>query len=212
VVHGLLRKLTRVDPDVNKVAITINVTRGSFVAGAGGAVAVGDAAVWAAYSDATVAKVDPDVNRVVATDFAGRSPAGAAFGAGSLWVANHAQNTVSRFDPRSFGKGKNAVIDVGRGPSGVAFGGGYVWVANTDDDSVSRIDPSTRVVRRVSVGDAPIAVAYGVDSVWVADRGDGTVKRLDPRSGKVNATIHVGNSPSGIAVEEGLVWVSVDAR
>jgi hypothetical protein len=28
----------------------------------------------------------------------------------------------------------------------------------------------------------------------------------------VQATIHVGNSPSGIAVEEGLVWVSVDGR
>jgi YVTN family beta-propeller protein len=212
VVHGFLHRLTRVDPDVNKVAITINVTRGNFVPGAGGAVAVGDAAVWAAYSDATVAKVDPAANRVVATGFAGRNPAGAAFGAGSLWVANHAQNTVSLLDPRSFRRGPKAVIDVGRGPSGVAVGGGYVWVANTDDDSVSRIDPLTRVVRHVHVGGAPIAVAYGADSVWVADRRDGTVKRLDPRSGRVKATIHVGNSPSGIAVDEGLVWVSVDAR
>jgi YVTN family beta-propeller protein len=52
---------------------------------------------------------------------------------------------------------------------------------------------------------------YGAGAVWVADAGDGTVKRIDPRSGQVKATIHVGNSPSGIAVAEGLVWVSVDA-
>jgi YVTN family beta-propeller protein len=211
VLHGFLGQLTRIDPDVNVISRTISAT-GHSLAGAGGAVTVGGGAVWAVFSSATVAKIDPDSNRRVALDVAGRSPAGAAFGAGSLWVSNHAQNTVYRFDPRSFGRGAKAVFNVGRGPSGIAVGDGYVWVANTDDDSVSRIDPSTRRVQGLPVGDAPSAVAYGAGAVWVADSGDGTVTRLDPRNGKVKATIHVGNSPSGIAVAEGLVWVSVDAR
>jgi YVTN family beta-propeller protein len=211
VLHGFVGSLTRIDPDVNRVSRTITVARHS-LAGAGGAVAVGGGAVWAAYSSADVAKIDPDSNRRVARDVAGRTPAGAAFGRGSLWVVNRADNTVDRFDPRSFGRGPAWVIKVGRGPSGVAVGGGFVWVTNTEDDSVSRIDPLTQSVTRIPVGRSPRGVAYGAGAVWVADGGDGTVKRIDPRRGKVKATIHVGNSPSGIAVAEGLVWVSVDAR
>jgi YVTN family beta-propeller protein len=210
VLHGLLGTLTRIDPDVNAVAKTIRLT-GRSLAGGGGGVAVGGGAVWGVYSSATVRKVDPVRDRAGARDTAsGRSPAGAAFGAGALWVANRGTSTVSRFDPRSFGRGPKD-IKVGRGPTGVAFGGGYVWVANTDDDSVSRIDSLTEAVQQVRVGDAPTAVAYGAGAVWVANGGDGTVTRLDPRSGKVKATIHVGNRPAGIAVAEGLVWVSVDA-
>jgi YVTN family beta-propeller protein len=211
VLHGFVGSLTRIDPDVNLVARSITVTPRS-LAGAGGAVTVGAGAVWAAYSSADVAKIDPDSNRRVARDVAGRSPAGAAFGRGSLWVVNRADNTVDRFDPRSFGRGPATVIKVGRGPSGVAVGGGFVWVTNTEDDSVSRIDPLTQSVTRIPVGRSPRGIAYGAGAVWVADSGDGTVKRIDPRRGKVKATIRVGNSPSGIAVAEGLVWVSVDPR
>jgi YVTN family beta-propeller protein len=211
VLHGFIGGLTRIDPDVNRVSKRLTTT-GRSLAGAGGAVTVGGGAVWAVYSSATIAEIDPDLTRLVAKDYAGRSPDGAAFGAGSLWVANHGENTVSRFGTRRFGRGPTAVIKVGPGPSGVAVGGGFVWVAETDGDSVSRIDPSTQSVKRIPVGDAPRGIAYGAAAIWVADSGDGTVKRIDPRTGKVKATIHVGNSPSGITVGEGLVWVSVDAR
>jgi YVTN family beta-propeller protein len=211
VLHGFVGSLTRIDPDVNRVSRRITATRHS-LAGAGGAVAVGGGAVWAVYSSADIVKIDPIFNRRLGRDFAGRSPDGAAFGEGSLWVANRADNTVDRFDPRRFGAGPAVVIKVGHGPSGVAIGGGFVWVSNADDDSVSRIDPLTQSVTRIPVGRSPRAVAYGAGAVWVADGGDGTIKRIDPRSGKVKATIHVGNSPSGIAVGEGLVWVTVDAR
>jgi YVTN family beta-propeller protein len=210
VVHGFLGTLTRVNPDLNRVAKTITATRHS-LAGAGGGVAVGGGAVWAAFSSGRVAKVDPGTNRVVALDGARRAPAGAAFGLGSLWVASREENTVSAFDPRRFGRGPEAVVPVGRGPSGIAVGGGYVWVSNSNDDSVTRIDPRTRAVRRYGAGDAPRALAYGAGAVWVANGGDGTVSRLDPGSGEVQATIHVGNSPAGIAVAEGLVWVTVEA-
>ena len=199
VLHGFVGLLTRIDPDVNRVSRTISATRHS-LAGAGGAVTVGGGAVWAAFSSADVAKIDPISNRRVAKDYAGRSPDGAAFGEGSLWIANHSENTVDRFDPRTFGTGATAVIKVGRGPGGIAVGGGFVWVSNTDDDSISRIDPSTQSVTSIPVGRAPRGVAYGAGAVWVADSGDGTIKRIDPRSARVEATIHLGNSPSAIAV------------
>jgi YVTN family beta-propeller protein len=211
VLHGIIGTLTRVDPDVNVVSATVQAAHRS-LAGSGGAVTVGGGAVWAASSSGRVAKIDPVRNRAVAHTTAGRSPSAAAFGARALWVANSEGNTVYRFDPKTFSRGRTAVVHVGKGPRGVVFGDSYVWVANTDDDTVTRIDPRDGAAEEFDVGDAPVAVAYGSGAVWVSNAGDGTVSRLDPRSGKVKKTIHVGNSPAGIAVAEGLVWVSVDPR
>jgi YVTN family beta-propeller protein len=44
----------------------------------------------------------------------------------------------------------------------------------------------------------------------VANTAAGTVSRIDPATNDVE-TIDVGNSPAGIAVYRGLVWVSVQA-
>ena len=49
----------------------------------------------------------------------------------------------------------------------------------------------------------------GHGSVWVANSGDGTVSRIDPVSGRVIATIDVGGSPTGLAVADDGVWVTV---
>lgn len=38
---------------------------------------------------------------------------------------------------------------------------------------------------------------------------DGTVSRIDPATNEVVATIEVGHRPLGVAVGNGLVWVTV---
>jgi len=211
VLQGLLGSVTRIDPSIDAVTKTIENVSHRSLAGGGGVLTVGGGAVWAAFSNATVAKIVG--NRVVRRDTAGRDPAGAAFGAGALWVANHEENDVYRFDPVTFGSGHlGAPISVGGGPSGVAVGGGYVWVADTNANSVSRIDPGSGSSTSFPVGAQPRGVAYGAGSIWVANSGDGTVSRIDSASGKVTATIHTANSPTGLAVGDGLVWVTVDSR
>jgi len=45
--------------------------------------------------------------------------------------------------------------------------------------------------------------------VWVANAGDGTVSRIDPAKAEVIRTIEVGGAPAGVAVANGLVWVTV---
>ena len=45
--------------------------------------------------------------------------------------------------------------------------------------------------------------------MWVANGGDGTVSRIDPETNKVVETIEIGHRPLGIAVGNGLVWVTV---
>jgi streptogramin lyase len=60
------------------------------------------------------------------------------------------------------------------------------------------------------VGKDPTAVAVGEGSVWVANAGDKSILRLDPATGKLQATIVVGQQLRGFAIGGGVhgVWVA----
>jgi YVTN family beta-propeller protein len=47
------------------------------------------------------------------------------------------------------------------------------------------------------------------DALWVAKSGDGTVSRIDPAANQVAETVKVGHRPLGVALADGLVWVTV---
>jgi YVTN family beta-propeller protein len=172
-------------------------------------VTVGSGAVWAAYFNSTVVRIDPRDDKPHASGYAGAQPSGIAVSNEAVWVANFGANTVSRLDPNNLKPETSAPITVGKGPSAIAVGGGAVWVADRFSDFVSRIDPFTNTTTTIRVGRRPDALAYGFGSVWVANGGSGTVTRIDPRTSSVIRTIKVGNSPSGIAVGEHRVWVTV---
>ena len=175
-----------------------------------GVVAVGDASVWAAYGESTVARIDPTRVRVVASTTAGAVPAALVVARGSVWVANSGDATVSRFDPGTLEDGPLRVISVGRRPVGIAYGAGAIWVTNEADDNVTRIDPSSYSTTNIPVGAQPAGVAFGAGAVWVANTGDGTVSRIDPVTNEVVRIIEVENAPSGIVVANGFVWVAVE--
>jgi YVTN family beta-propeller protein len=210
VAHGLRGQLSKVDPALNRVAETTDVTRTAFGTSTGG-VAVGFGAVWVVYGDSTLARIDPRTVERTGATFAGVQPVGVAVGAGSLWVANAGESTVERFNPRTFEEGPiRPPITVGNRPTAIAYGEGAVWVTNGGDDTVFRIDPNGESVRPIDVGDEPAAVAVGAGAVWVANAGDGTVSRIDPATYDVES-IDVGGEPAGIAVARGRVWVTVQA-
>lgn len=137
----------------------------------------------------------------------GTGPHGVAVGAGSVWVTNTNDNSVSRIDPKT-----NAVvqtIDVPDGPEGVAVGGGFVWVADSLANAVSQIDPGTNtVVRSIPVGNGPSDVAFGLGDVWVTDSADRTLVQLDPVTGRASAPLTVEAGADGVAVGFGSVWVT----
>ena len=61
----------------------------------------------------------------------GRLPGGVAVFAGSVWVPNALDGTVSRIDAET---GEiEATVDVGGFPREVAAGGGAVWVSGYED-------------------------------------------------------------------------------
>jgi streptogramin lyase len=74
--------------------------------------------------------IDPRSNLVTQAQEIGADPAGVAVAAGSVWVANTAERTITRFDP---GTGAVTPIHVGNGPVDVAYGAGAVWAADSVD-------------------------------------------------------------------------------
>jgi class 3 adenylate cyclase/DNA-binding beta-propeller fold protein YncE len=207
VAHGPVGTLARVDPGYGRVAKTLDLARPTHY----GAVAIGGGSVWVVFGDSTLARIDGRSQRLLDTGLAGASPSAIVYAAGSVWVANSGNQTVSRFDPETFTEGPvSNPISVGEQPLALAFGAGALWVANAGDGTVTRIAPDSQSVATIAVGGRPVAIAATDDGVWVADQR-GVVSRIDPAKRQVVRTIRLGNPAAGIAVGGGSVWVSVRA-
>jgi YVTN family beta-propeller protein len=138
----------------------------------------------------------------------GTNPDAIAHGAGALWVANAADGTVTRVDPRSH-PGVVQTIRVGAQPAAITVTGQDVWVANHGDGTVSRINArSNTVTQTINVGTQPDAITSGSTGVWVGNRGDETLQRIDPNTGDASQPIAVGGPPDGIAVDGDTVWLT----
>jgi len=156
--------------------------------------------------------IDPESGEVEAVIPTGVRPAEVASEAGSLWVANRADDTVTQIDP-----GSRSVVSTtspGTSVDALAAGAGAVWVADNRRARAVRLDPGFRSVRRTvrvapaaSLFSSSSAVAVGEGAVWVAN-GRAEVVRVDPETNAAVATIQVGNDPSAIAAGDGAVWVA----
>lgn len=197
-------RLYVIDPQTNAIASRVSVR--------GRGIAIGFGSVWVADDlGDRVLRIDPVSLQVEQTICLtpGSRPTAIAAGEGAVWVANAAANTVTRIDPSTSQIVTDAIALCCR-PSGIAAGAGAVWVTSAPADTLQRLDPrSNRVAATIPAGDAPISVVAD-DAVWVANTLDGTVWRLDP-SGSVVAEIDVHGHPGGLAVDGGLVWVTVTA-
>jgi YVTN family beta-propeller protein len=207
VAHGLLGSITVVDGQFDNILETIPVTdRGTY--SAKGSVTSGAAAVWAAFGDGTLARLDPERLRVVRTTTTDGSPAGVAEGYGSVWVASTGQSTVQRFTVLTMAEIDS--VGVSRSPAGIVAGFGDVWVTSMGADAVQRVDIGGGSIDETTpVADGPGAIAVGSGAVWVASAEAGVVSRIDPETNDVVAEIDVGQRPAGLAVAGGFVWVTL---
>jgi DNA-binding SARP family transcriptional activator len=93
--------------------------------------------------------------------------------------------------------------------SGLAFalGGGEPAPRLLEPNSVGFIDSrSHRVTKSYPVGREPSALAVADDSLWVANYRDETVTRIDRSTGESH-DIAVGGHPTGLAEDQGTIWV-----
>jgi YVTN family beta-propeller protein len=219
ILHAPFNRITRVDIGTNStmaIELPLPSLGPPHCHGLGGptagGIAFGARRVWLICAHGSLIRINPKDDRAESLSFAGgEGTIAITAGGGSVWVADREENTVSRISPSS-GEA-TAAITVLNSPASIAVGRGAVWVANSGDEALSRIDiaePGLRFTSTsVPTGTIAVDVAAGGGAVWTANSGDGTVSRIDPVSNEVAETIDLGNSPAGIAVGYGLVWVSV---
>jgi YVTN family beta-propeller protein len=154
----------------------------------------------------SVAKIDTGAGTITLATPLGARPGAAAFGFGSLWVAEPDREVVVRVDGTN-GQVRDT-IQVGESPAGVAVGEGSVWVTNAGDGTVSRISPETNDVTQIlTVGLGPSGIAVGDGSLWVADSAASVLVRIVVASGNTT-TVALAARPTGVAYTSEGVWVS----
>jgi YVTN family beta-propeller protein len=211
VAHGFLGSVSHVDPQFGRVTRTLQLTAPNPITTAG-AVTLGAGEAWAVFGDGTFAQIDPADEHVMASTEAAGTPVALTVAQNSVWVVDALSAAVARYGVEAFEQGPTESSNVGRRPAAIAWGEGALWIANTGDDTVTRVDPGTPGTQTIAVGDEPVAIAAGRGAVWVANRGDHTVSRIDPSRREVVETIETGSAPAGVAVADGAVFVTAQAR
>ena len=149
-----------------------------------------------------VGLIDPNTNSVVGQIPVGIRPGGIDAGAGSVWVANGEDKTLSRIDANTRAVVRTIPLDAT--PTDVAEDERAVWVAEGPAGAVARIDPQFNTVTetipnlagtvRVSGGDAG-TVAVGDGSVWAAfgsSPSRGSIRNERGRGDRIRRPISVG--------------------
>jgi YVTN family beta-propeller protein len=199
-------------PRAGKVVARIRLGRGAPAPLGGGALTVGEGAVWAMSDiESTLMRIDPARNAVVARINVS-PPEATAAGDGAVWLSYPLKDKVFRFDPRA--NKVTARIHVGPQPAGIAVSPGAVWVANAGGPSVSRIDPATnRVVATIRVGPKLACCAEHMSLVavpgalWVAVPNANEIVRVDPATNRVIAKVKLPYCPGAfLAANESGVW------
>jgi hypothetical protein len=115
---------------------------------------------------------------------------GVAYGEGAVWIADasDAQNSVTRFDPKTQGT-TGAKIPTGVSSDDIAVAPGAVLVWEPGDGHLTRVDPGTIEVtgtqkprgypRNQKVNRISSNVAVSNESAWVTDPAAGLVHKLD---------------------------------
>ena len=182
--------------------------------------AAGAGSIWVAYQgQATVQRIDPSANRVIATiGLSGAaSGGGIAVAGGYVWasiVSQERRGHVLVIDPRT-DRVSGPPAAVGTGPGRLHTGLGSVWVQNTSDPNAtaSRIDPATRTVQQLSITGDP---TVGLGHVWALGspfgRGPTVLYRYTP--GARPAFAPGAPFPRGVAITfgAGRVWVLSSPR
>jgi len=133
-------------------------------------------------------------------------------GSGVVWSANWPDggNTLVRHDPAT---NTTTNINMGRNTYGLGIDNeGDIWVANWDYGTVQQVSPAGAILGTYWTGgtnnNRGVAVTPADNDVWVAGSGTGNVARLNS-DGTVQGVIPVGNTPTGVAVDNnGKVWVT----
>jgi YVTN family beta-propeller protein len=158
----------------------------------------------------SVALIDAESGRIALTVPVGIRPGPITVGAGSVWVGNLDDRTLTRIDLAS--RRVVRTISLPATPTAIAFGAGAVWVLHGQTGQVSRVDPQFEHVTTTRLGGTTLyfsdgGIAVGADSIWVA-YGDTTLARVSAADGRETGSGLAGAGPAAVVVDGDAVWVS----
>jgi hypothetical protein len=115
---------------------------------------------------------------------------------GSIWVANHHTDDVSRLDPQTGEEVARISLGAGSGPGWFAVTDDSIWVTRQNARGMSQIDPATNTVVRYSVGDFQTCwrPAAALGAVWYWGCDDDLMVRVDPATYAVSTITADGYS------------------
>ena len=162
--------------------------------------------MWASNEvDATVSRISPRKNRVVARIGVAAQPNGITSAFGSIWVACLRGNRVLRINPA-----RNRVTARLTVPAAdwITASPDSLWVSS-ERGRIYRLNPTTlKTTATVQVGANPLASAWIDGELWVPNIDDDTLSIVDPATNAVRRTIPVGDGPIAVAELAGDVWVT----
>ena len=163
----------------------------------------------------SVAVVDAQSGHALAAIRVGARPVAIAIGAGSAWVANADDGTLSRIDLKT-----RKVVDtigIGGPVADVAVGAGSVWAVTGSEGHLVELDPHTDAVvesydlsgRNPLLPAGAYSVATADGAVWVgSDDAARSLLRLAPSSGQTTVVLRRLFTPIAIVPSGGAVWTT----
>jgi streptogramin lyase len=215
VADNIGRAIHKIDPASNRVVSSLRAGDGAVE------VAAGQGAVWVV-GRAGVVRYDPvsgHSEQLVRPNLYDSS-AYIAFGASDVWYADDFGRLI-QIDPAT---NKFTQHQMEKAAADLAVGGDSVWVAACGTPAtVFRLDARTGdIAAQIAAGGAVcpyaavtgnrMSIVVGSDGAWVIDAPNGTVSRIGLATNQVDAPIHVGETPTAVALGLGSVWVTVDGR
>jgi streptogramin lyase len=201
--YGNPGHLYRIDPDLAKIALTMDV--GDLCCD----LTEGAGLVWALDRSGAAIGVDPEsgaVSRTLPVELDLNAHNNVVFAGGYLWVSSDT-TALFRLDPST---GRTTSFDVGGGVPFLVVGG-LLWGASPTE--LWAVDPATgEVVERVEIVDSIEVMALAIEgrTAWVGMRHPGqvgAVLELDLRDGTVRSELPV-DIPARIELALGSRWIS----
>ena len=158
----------------------------------------------------SLAVFDPDNGEPTADLAVGVGPLGVAVAAGSVWVANTDDKTITRLNVSRYELQRTIPLDVY--PSDVAAASDGVWVVSGPDGKVFRLGTDNRASKAILLGYTcrkPAAITTGATRVSiVCDVAPGSFS-FDPAARPARASVLIsGNSFSDAAFGAGRLWLA----
>jgi hypothetical protein len=185
---------------------------------------VGGGSVWVADDQgASVVRVSPQTNRVLARISVGDGPASMAFDGGSAWVIDHRDTTVYRIDLAT--NRSSLLTTIGHdAPERMVLAQGSLWITGRGTDLL-KVDPADGSVERtIEIGASGIDLVAAGDALWVPTRSPEVdqsgfptmeaLRRVSISSGAVSTAARPTRrlDVHGLAVSGGAVWLADNRR